>query len=231
MLYNLDRGYIIVNVKDFSIPEFSFESDSWYSNDDSKKYYNGGLEYFEEKTSDILFDLYNEQEVSKDSFNTSNVYGSDDTVVDSVMALSANEDTRELTRAYTPRQEFYLNHSLPNYSYIDRGICGANAAAMYLHYLDWGHDSNIIPNFLYTEVAHIDHLETYIPSSAYAGQVYNGIIEFYNDQGITRDIYVSTTNSGDIVRCLNSDTPYIAGFIASSSLEAHWATGYGYIEY
>jgi len=49
ILYNLDTGYIIVNVKDFNIPEFSFESNSWYSNDNSKKYYNGGLESMKKK--------------------------------------------------------------------------------------------------------------------------------------------------------------------------------------
>lgn len=60
MLYNLSTGYIIVNIKDFSIPEFSFESNSCYSNDNSKKYYNGGLEYYEERTSGSLVDLYDE---------------------------------------------------------------------------------------------------------------------------------------------------------------------------
>ncbi|MFU0826385.1 MAG: hypothetical protein ACFWTJ_02450 [Lachnoclostridium sp.] len=230
MLYNLSTGYIIVNIKDFSIPEFSFESNSCYSNDNSKKYYNGGLEYYEERTSGSLVDLYDEQEVSKTELDTTNVYGSDDIVVDVDMVKSAGSDSNELFRA-SSSQTFSLKHTLPNYSYNNRGICGANAAAMYLRYLDLYHDSNIIPNNLYSEKLLIDYLETYIPSGAYSGQVYFGIMEYYSDQGITRDIFCSTMNSGDVVRCLTSDTPYIAGFIPSSSLGAHWATGYSYKEY
>lgn len=77
----------------------------------------------------------------------------------------------------------------------------------------------------------IKYLENYIPASSNSGDVYFGIMKYYSDHNIIQDIYLSTTNSADIVRCLSSETPYIAGFIASSSLGAHWATGYSFIEY
>lgn len=239
VLFNLDTGYVIINVKDFSIPEFSFTCDSIYSTEDLKKYYNGAFEYFEENEAEknYLYDLFDEKEVNKASLNTSDLYGSDSRSVDSQTVPNIDQVSispaiqTESSRSATSSQTYSLIYSLPNYSYNPNGICGANAAAMYLRYLDLHRDSNIISSSLSTEISLITYLEDYIPASSDAGDVYFGIIDYYDDRDIIQDIYLSTTNSADIVRCLSSDTPYIAGFIASSSLGAHWATGYSFIEY
>ncbi|MGB8454889.1 MAG: hypothetical protein WCD89_21485 [Anaerocolumna sp.] len=239
VLFNLDTGYIIINVRDFSIPEFSFTCNSSYSSDNLKKYYNGAFEYFEENEveKNYLYDLFNENEVNRNSLITSDLYGSDSRSVDpqtvpniDQIGISPSIQT-DSARASASSQTFSLMYSLPNYSYNPNGICGANAVAMYLRYLDLHCDSNIISSNLSTEISLITYLEDYIPASSDAGDVYFGIMEYYDDRDIIQDIYLSTTNSADVVRCLSSDTPYIAGFIASSSLGAHWATGYSFIEY
>lgn len=77
VLFNLEIGYIIINIKDFSIPEFTFERKSIYSPNSQKKFYNGAFEYFENIDDNYMKNLYDNKKVDIKNFDRSNLYGED----------------------------------------------------------------------------------------------------------------------------------------------------------
>jgi hypothetical protein len=112
VLFKLDIGYIIINIRDLSIPEFSFVSKSIYSSDDVKKYYNGAFEYFEENGTDknYVYDLFGEKEINRKNLNTSNLYGSDSSVLDpqtvpNILQISTSPNTQTDSVKHLPHHK------------------------------------------------------------------------------------------------------------------------------
>jgi hypothetical protein len=112
VLFKLDIGYIIINIRDLSIPEFSFVSKSIYSSDDVKKYYNGAFEYFEENGTDknYVYDLFGKKEINRKNLNTSNLYGRDSSVLDpqtvpNILQISTSPNTQTDSVKHLPHHK------------------------------------------------------------------------------------------------------------------------------
>ena len=234
-----DVGYIIVSLVDFSVPEFSIESNNQYFTERNVKYYyNGPLVYMklvgdqvvDLPTSTILgsvADVRNELEQQViEGINT--LYGS------GTNAISDEEARREkialINSNPTRATAGYITGTVPVYSYNTGVTCGATAAAMYLRYYDIYRNSNYVPTWLETNDgdALCAYMIFYIPGMAQVQDMYNGVYAYLLQQSVTHYFGYDTATFYNVVSSVSRNEPYILLLYGHPTYGHHYVTGYGY---
>jgi hypothetical protein len=240
-----DKGYIIINVKDYNVTEFSTESNNQYITDHNKKYfYNGPMGYMEEvngiivdsKTGDTIGSLSD----LKLELGDANVY--DESNMEIMNKLNTKEDNLSAVRSVKAKAKkpTLLKGTVPNYESehyeINRkGICGSVASAMLLRYYDLYVNDNYVPYSLESASGEglVNFLIPYIQGEgegSMPGDVQAGLESYVRDRGITQYFTIETAVMGLIMNSVASEKPYILGLWNHPKYKSHWVTGYGYYQ-
>ena len=235
------KGYIIVNTNDYSIPEFSLESNTAYCfTDNYKKYYNGPTEYYEQINNQFV-DEQSKIPYQKDKLKIGNdMYGKTAKYVnnrysyDDIMKLSSISSSAKCNSCVTSSAivPHTISYTLPNFSYIPDGICGSTASAMYLMYYDQHINGNYVPDNLTTSdgVLLIQHIRPYIDGAepgSYPGDIEIGMYNYLQSRGISRSFTLDNCSLGYVAGFVSNNEPYIVT-INNSTYGQHVVTGYGY---
>lgn len=235
------KGYIIVNTSDYSIPEFSLESDTAYCfTDNYTKYYNGPTEYYE-LVNNQLVDERSKISYQKDKLKNGNdMFGKTSKYVNN--RNSYNSVTKSLSVSPSIKCNSLatsativphtINYTLPNFSYNPDGICGSTASAMYLMYYDQHINGNYVPDNLTTSdgVLLIKYIKPYIDGSvpgSYPGDIEIGMYNYLQSRGISRTFTLDNCSLGYVVGFVASNKPYVVT-INNSTYGQHVVAGYGY---
>lgn len=117
-----DGGYSIIHIDNYDVPEYSFESNTYYKLDGSKLYYDGPLNDYQQVANNELENALTKSVVSKWVLESTEWYG----------IPSSYIETKAVTRVARVTQT--ISRILPNYSYNPDGRCGAVAVSMWLRY-------------------------------------------------------------------------------------------------
>jgi hypothetical protein len=227
----IDKGYVIINIKDKRIPEFSDESNNKYISETKKNYYNGALTYLEQGSQNEIIDSKTLETINT-NLNPKDIYGTTENIA------ATNLKTKTITKKSILDQSFgnvassskTISGTVPNYSYNPDGRCGATASAMMLRYLDINYNGKIVPTKYHNdEINFIKKLTNYIPVDSSAYNVYGGIESFENDYGVS-NLYLSIEYAqiGQIVSAVNANKPFVLGLLHHPDYGNHWVCGYGY---
>lgn len=152
-------GYIIVDLNDYSIPEYSF-NDNNFLTDKTKKYiYCGPLNYFEDNNGKII-DLKTKSEIKdvpkvKEAFlklkkqtksSKNNLFD----IENLKPTIKSNSNTMAISNTGTSYTDKTINtrYAVPAYSYNPNGICGSTAVAMLLRHYQQNYMNDLIPQKL-----------------------------------------------------------------------------------
>ncbi|OSB19409.1 hypothetical protein B2H94_10045 [Clostridium sporogenes] len=124
-----ESGYIIINLDDYSIVEFSPKNSNKFILDRNKKYYyNGPLSYFEADGTQII-DCKTKEKIGSLEYLKSVSYP-----VKSNKSVNKNINLNFISNSLTSNETHTLKNPLPNHSYNLDGRCTITAATMALAY-------------------------------------------------------------------------------------------------
>lgn len=238
ILFSLkNSGYIIIDLRNNSIPEFSINQNNRYFNKKNKKYlYNGPLNYYEKKDNKII-NLKTNSEIK----NTSNLKD-----------ISINKNNKMLSRSVQANKttdvsnlhEKSLKYSLSNYSYNPNGVCGSCAAAIFLRYWSDHINSKYVPSNLKTSdgVKLIKYLIPYNEGKAYVNpnvkshgtspaSLRAGIQNYLKSRGVTDTMHVEPINFSRFSERISNNRPLIVGLFKADGnpYGDHWVAGHSYL--
>jgi hypothetical protein len=218
----VNTGYVIVNIKDKIVPEFSDESNNKLISESGKNYYNGPTEVNDEidKTINEQKEIYGTEEYIKNEKATTE----NKSLIKN--ASPAIGDDFETEANNTKK----IKGTMPNYSYNPNGICGTTAAAMMLQYLDNNISDKYVPkNLEGDEIKFIKKLEEYIHAKTLAHDVLSGMCNFEDKYGVKNmQASVEKSNLGNVVGCVNDGMPFELSLRKDPKYGYHWVTAYGY---
>lgn len=134
-----ENGYIIVNIKDLTIPELSFENSNPYDNV-KNPIYNGVLSYYS-KVGEEFVSLKDNSSVRIEQFE--NVYSKEE-IADKEESIRTLENTLKNQLRHV-NIERYINGSLKTW-YISGGHCGSIASAICMRYYYDYVSTNYVPS-------------------------------------------------------------------------------------
>ena len=217
IIYDINStGYNIVNLKEYSIPELSLESENPFKNVEFP-IYNGTLQYFYEDCGTIK-DVYSGIELIQSS------------VINYYCKTKTNFSSINLN-AKSPIVERYITGSLKTW-YISGGNCGSIAAAICMRYYYDYVDSNYVPSGYTSSNNLISLMQTYV---GVGGTTYNdmvsGLNSYFYNYGLTNS---STSNIpfsfSDVKASIISSRPIIVGTLNHPVYSNHWVIAHGYLE-
>jgi hypothetical protein len=219
-------GYIIINTNDLSIPEFSFENDSPFSDKTKTYVYNGPLAYMEENQGEIS--QIGIEKNTKETTTPEYIYAAKSIDKNKKLSdLKASESTISIQN-YGGE----LDHSLKTWVATTTYDCGPTAAAITLDYLDGYHNSAFIPSQYESQSALFPYLTpSYIPTGATLPQMEQGLFYILFDHGLTSSYDADSKNYVDknkVISLVNSDKPSIVGLNNHPTYGDHWAVVHGY---
>jgi hypothetical protein len=243
MFSNKDSGYIVVDLKDFSIPEFSPKTNNTYITNTNKKYiYNGPLSYFEEDNNKVVdvktkksvgtfTDLKGKQKVK--NTETSELYN-----------VTNSADKMAVTNASaTTYENHFIQGTLPSYAYNPNGICGSTAAAMFAGYYD---NNSININYIPTNLESSDGVEiikTLVPfiegiasldpeypsPGSTTEQLRIGFQNYLRTQDVDDYMYSqATTNYARVSERTGVNRPLMVDLDNHPTYGEHWVVTHGY---
>lgn len=229
-----DGGYIIINVKNYKVPEFSPENDNKFIDSEIEKYYYGGVLTYLKASEDELIDTATNQPMGTLSqLKAQKKLPFDTTIPDETPQIQAMSGNTE---------EFFLNGTLETYSHNPNGICGSVASAIYLRYFDEHHNSNYVPAELdsSTEVELIRALIPYIDGrqaldekqrgGSSPEKLRSGLQRFLRDHGVSDSIYCSNSNRLNRVKeRISNNKPFIVDLDRHPTYKEHWVIAHGYV--
>lgn len=218
-------GYIIYDTDKSIVIEYSVESDNTYVEKSAKGniYYIGPLEYYKADGSKMV------------SLVTGETVGTIETVADIERAINVKTQiaskTAPVMRAASST-EYYISGKVPSYGYNVGGICGANAASMWLKWYDNNVNGNYVPASLTSTSGQtlIKHMASYIPAgSGTGGKIAGGIYSYLKTQGINHFPLSEYANEETVTSAVSGQRrPYSLGLVGHPTYGNHWVTGYGY---
>lgn len=216
-------GYLIYDSNLNIVHEYSRDKGNAFIERNSDLYYLGALRYFH-KVGGKYVELPTGNTIASADF-TNLADAIEQNIISKTLMRS---NTRAATASNT------ISGSVPNYSYNPDGICGSTASAMMLRWYDLNVNQNYVPSSLESSdgVALIEHLRGYIdgdsPGST-TGDVYNGIISYCSNQGVSHDGGFSVVDISYVVGRVDTyERPFVLGLNNHPTYHDHWVTGYGY---
>ncbi|RNI14132.1 hypothetical protein EFE42_05865 [Methanohalophilus sp. RSK] len=222
-------GYIIINVNDLSVPEFSLEGKSPFSDSDKTYAYNGPLAYMEDKQGE-LFQIGMRNAVDK-AVTPEYVYA-----VVSVDKDKKLADLKALNNRMSRRSigSGSLDDSLRTWE-DDNIFCGPIAAGITLIYFDDQHDDDFVDssNENQGDLLSLIINDGYIPNQGTdTSTVKNGLNDYLDDRNL--DDYSADSrysfSFSDLKSLINSDKPVIVDTDNHPTYEEHWIIAHGYVE-
>lgn len=150
-----ENGYIIVNIKDLTIPELSFENSNPYDNV-KNPIYNGVLSYYS-KVGEEFVSLKDNSSVRIEQFE--NVYSKEE-IADKEESIRTLENTLKNQLRHV-NIERYINGSLKTW-YISGGHCGSIASAICMRYYYDYVSTNYVPSGSIGQNALIALMQQYV---------------------------------------------------------------------
>ncbi|KHD36212.1 hypothetical protein NL50_10605 [Clostridium acetobutylicum] len=242
-------GYIIVNLDDYSIPEYSFVSNNKFITDSNKKYiYLGPLNYYEKKNGTIT-----EAKTKKIIKNIPKLKNDYLDIKNTMKLNKKTNSTYNFTDGTLISHRVNTLYEVPNYSYNPNGICGSTAAAMMLRHFQLNYMNDSIPSNLITSdgITLIKSLVPYIQLDGAAAldpnhnslgsnmdstvSGLNQYISLYDSKDsshikisdVTNDQIEALAFSNDLV---DLNYSFVLAIYDPSKYGNHAVTGYGYIQ-
>lgn len=231
-------GYIIVNVNDLSVPEFSLEDEAPFSDKDKFNIYNGPVSYIEKqdgKLIDVLTgDVFEKTEVS----------------------LKYKQEKKDKQKIYENLKQKISDSlkSVQPMSFIEQGsltgtlrtwgtsyYCGVDGTAIILMYIDDYYDENVVS----TNIESASGLTNYLVNSNY---IYNspasgddilygeqgstGLNDYLVDRGYLYSGYTGFKSSYSwwlLKNKIDSNKPLMIGTSTTHpTYPSHWIIAHGY---
>ena len=220
-------GYIIVNIKDLSIPEFSPGGVKPYIGIENPVY-NGPINYY-------FFDGY----------NLISINGGDTVCIDDIKTIYRREElddkeeyvnrkrNRKLKRSQKKPLEKYIKGELVTYRNPTSSACGATAAAICLKYYHDYVDAKYVKRELCTETALIEKLRTnnFIGGGGtYDTDLKRGLNNWFADYGINDNTDIYNYSFYSVKAQINKSKPIIVWLDENYYGAAHWVVIYGYFD-
>lgn len=232
------NGYVIVNVNDYSIPEFSPSASTPFPDalDMGAHYvYAGPLNYFIATESNSLMNIKTGNELFVEDLKCS---------YDVVPDNHAKEMVLDNTSGITPRATLsFITRHLP-VTWDSAYYCGLDGCAIELKYLDDYHDDSLLDSTMDTNLTLQKYLlnNKYLPNAATTSSDvvngnffggYSGINKFFKDRGCNfKASKKKYTNSVlvEMQQSFASDYPVIMGTKPADDWDFgdHWVIAYGY---
>jgi hypothetical protein len=221
-------GYIIVNLNDMSIPEFSFKNLNPYDKvKNSKCFYNGALEYYF-LNGEKICDIKNGMEIGNDKKHI--YHRAKKLNLDVVNNNVENVISRRPTNRYTEVDGSLKKWDTDHY-------CGVDAMAILLMYFDDYYEDDFVDR----ELEDDDELTDYLIENEYikdagtrARELEKGLESYIEDQEYEDDYSVNSRSYDfyKLTRKIDKNKPVIVGVLESSSYFSanHWVIAYGYVE-
>lgn len=182
-----ENGYIIVNIKDLTIPELSFENSNPYDNV-KNPIYNGVLSYYS-KVGEEFVSLKDNSSVRIEQFE--NVYSKEE-IADKEESIRTLENTLKNQLRHV-NIERYINGSLKTW-YISGGHCGSIASAICMRYYYDYVSTNYVPSGSIGQNALIALMQQYVGSG---GTTYsnldNGLDNYFNARNVNNSANAITS--------------------------------------
>jgi hypothetical protein len=252
MLYNLDGeeevisyeldngGYIIVNINDLSIPEFSLKGNRKFSEPNTKYVYNGPLAYFIENNNELV-DIKTKAILSKDEFRTK--YKKEKINKEAKFKADISKYSKvPMERIINAKKNLHITQ-LPKTLktwYKSGGYCGPIASSILFMYYDKQFDDSYVSTSKESETL-IDLMINYVTTSGgdpEDGTSYDELNDAINDY---LDDYFSSNYSviykkpsyesatSKIKYCIANDKPAIVGLDNHATYGDHWVIAHGYV--
>lgn len=239
-----DNGYIIVSLEDYSISEFSLNSNNKYFTDINKKYiYNGPGEYYE-KTNDVITSLINNKVVPNNDFIVDNLSLISKIKLNNKQQVYTKNSLKFEKAASVNYNSNFLPYLVPNYTYNPNGVCGSCASAMFLRYWNDHIDGRYVPSNLMTDDG-VALIKTLIPDIEIGGSaaldpnyknvgstvdtLCAGVQKYLRNRGIVYILHSEDFSLGRIEECINNARPAIVGLSDDPTYTDHWVVASGYI--
>lgn len=217
------NGYIIVNLKDLTIPELSFESPNPYLKIENPVY-NGALGYYSRR-GDAFISV--KDNVSFDINQFSEIYSKSEIANKNDLVQSLEYSSQNQLRHVNIEQ--YITGSLKTW-YISGGHCGSIAGAICMRYYYDYVDTDYVPSNSTSQDDLIALMQQHVGSG---GTNYTDMVDGLNDYLGTRAVNnsASRTNSFSFSRVktqVNNSRPIIIGTSNHPVYGNHWIVGHGY---
>lgn len=215
-----NEGYIIINVNDLSVPEFSMTNKSPFIVGNKSYYYNGPLAYVEA------------EELKNREIKTKYIYKKE--------KVNKSKKLLELQEAATSAQKIQtlsstggsLSHSLRTWE--DSSVyCGPIAAGITLIYFDDYHDDDFVDSNYENQDDLLDLItDGYIPNQGTSTlTVTNGLDDYLVDRNLDDDYSAKSSSSfsySKIQSLINSNKPIIVDTDNHPTFGEHWIIAHGY---
>lgn len=229
-------GYVIVNLNDYSVPEFSPSNGSPYesiTDSAAQCVYVGPLNYYEYTAEDGFVNLTTGASVAADEFNYG--YAVEPDASQRASALLPNIQTRGST------VQVFTNY-LP-VTWDSSYYCGLDGCAIILKYLDAHHESTLLSSSMDGNIVLQKYLldNKYIPDTGTSSTqlvngtgTYTGLNDFFSDRGssfrASRSVYSASSSIAAIRASLSADVPVLIGTDPASDWDYgdHWVIIYGF---
>ncbi|MCM1986345.1 C39 family peptidase [Methanococcoides seepicolus] len=222
-----DGGYIIINVNDLSVPEFSLESNSPFSDSTRTYVYNGPLAYMEDKQGKLFQIGIGDR--SDEAVIPEYIYAVESVDKDKKLADLKTLDSR--VSVLSVNYGSSLDYSLKEWIATTTYNCGPTAAAITLDYFDDHHNNAFIPSQYESQSALFPFLTPdYIPNDAILPQMEQGLFDILFDHGLNSYDAESKdyVDYNKIISLINSDKPVIVGLDNHPTYGYHWVVTHGY---
>lgn len=229
-------GYVIVNLNDYSVPEFSPISTSPFNAAEAQQYvYVGPLNYYVYTNDNTFINLSTNTEISYTDFNYTYTASVNAQAVEtlSTASISPRGSTVEIFTSHTP------------VTWDSSYYCGVDGSAIILKYLDMYHESNLLNSSMDDN----GELQAYLINNGYIpntgttssdlvfGSIlsgYTGLNGFFNDRNSSFSAYqgiYTSSNTSVITSSLSSNIPVLIGTNPADdwSFGDHWIIIYGYV--
>jgi len=219
------KGYLILNLKDFTIPEFSFEKKSPFTNAKGDTYYNGVLEYYE-KIGESLVGIESENTVvDYKKLKSGKKIAVDIGSEEKEKKIKEGEETAGLikdTKSFAMSSYIEsgdLNNSLRTWS--SEYYCGVDATAILLMYYDDYYNGNFVNSSNDSNPDLQEYLinNDYLPNSSLSSSGVvsgtngkTGLNDYLSDVGVygSYSAALNTYSWGLLKTKIDSDVPVFA---------------------
>lgn len=235
---NLDKsGYVIVNTKDLSIPEFSTVAESPYTMKKGMNFYNGPLNHYQKVNGNII-----EMRTGRVVDAGQEAYIYKEKKSDKQKVYNKLDDRSSVNGLIAPQsflEQGYLTGTLRTWG--TGHYCGVDGTAILLMYFDDYYNGNVVPTNLQSATALTDYLvnNKYIYDGGTSGDDvlygYNGtkgLNQYLKDRGFLYSGYTGVKSSFSwslLLNKIDSNKPVMIGTNASHpTYPTHWIIAHGY---
>ncbi len=218
-----EKGYIIVNLKDMTIPELSFENPNPYLNIENPVY-NGTLGYYSKKGNEFV-SLKDNVSVGMEQFNK--VYSKEEISNKKELVQGLEDSSKEQLRHVNI--ERYINGSLKTW-YISGGHCGSIACAICMRYYDDYVSTKYVASNQTDEDSLISLMQQYVGAGGTStSDLVDGLNEYFDDRNVYNTTYSKSYFSFNTIKNkINKSRPVIIDTDSHPTYGEHWIIAHGY---